>query len=300
MTRRVAAERTIPRAALAGRHLAPVTRTLLQGHDRLKPPLIGLVLVSLVNGIPAGMVSAGTPNGKGGARMAQYVTVFVIMRTRYLPDGMPERHPEPRFWVLVTVPATDEAPFALDGSAQGVRFLKEARRFRESMDATVGEEVTTRIWSAEELDVNDLGRLESLPGLIQERAAKLLDSPFSAAGLNDPLSDFGAKAGADFLLEPVMGPVKRALHGLEIIGILVGALTGHHIVAATCWDHLCKDMLSDVLAKLAGELREALTRPEATDGPGEALSPPEATPPPAALDRPYDGLDDNGPLEPAV
>lgn len=264
-----------------------------------------------------GMVSAGTPGGKGGAGMTQYVTVFVIMRTRYRRDGMPVRDPEVQFWVLVTVPATDEAPFVLDGSAQGVRLLKQTHRFWESVDATVGDEVATRAWSAK-LDVNDLGRLEGLPGLIQERAAELLDSPLRAAGLNDPLGDFGAETGADFLLQPVMDPVKKALHGLEIIGIVVGTLTGFHILAATCWDHLGKDMLSDFVGKLAGELRERL-RPqhEATDSTtaagsqraSEAIHQPDPTTAPNgedatrdndALDNPYGGPDENGPLGPAV
>jgi hypothetical protein len=235
--------------------------------------------------------------------MAQSVTVFVIMRTRYRRDRPPGRDPEPelwepQFWVLVTVPATDEAPLTLDGSAQGVRLLKEIRRFWESIDATVGDEVATRLWSVE-VDVNDLGRLESLPGLIEERAAKLLGSPLHAAGLNDPLGDFGAEAGADFLLRPVMGPVKKVLNGLEIIGILVGALTGLYILTATCWDRLSRDIVSDFLGKLAGELREALTRQGVTDRPDVATRPPSATRPNDALGDPYDDVDDNGPAGPA-
>lgn len=77
--------------------------------------------------------------------------------------------------------------------------------------------------------------------------SKPLDSLATAAGISAPVASFGADVTATMLLEPIVGPVEKSVHFLEVAGIVIGLATGLQSLVVICVKHLAHDEFGNAL-----------------------------------------------------
>jgi hypothetical protein len=107
--------------------------------------------------------------------------------------------------------------------------------------------VVGAIWRIDDLAEGQAATLIGMP----EKLKGLVDEPLGAAagviGMPAPAAVFSGDVAGTLLLRPVMEPVENALHGLEIVGAIVGLVTGLHGLSALCLKHLVHDRITKML-----------------------------------------------------
>jgi hypothetical protein len=98
------------------------------------------------------------------------------------------------------------------------------------------------------------GIVTGLPGIVQAQAAKLLAPQAARADIPLPAASIGADVVAAQLLGPAFRPVTKAAHALEVIGVVVGLVTGMPGLAVFCLKCLVHDELHSVLGQAVGQL----------------------------------------------
>jgi hypothetical protein len=77
---------------------------------------------------------------------------------------------------------------------------------------------------------------------------------------------------ATLLLKPVLEPLERAVHAVEVAGIVVGLVMGLHPLAVICAKHLAHDELGSAMATGARQLITGAGVQEASAAPPAARS----------------------------
>ena len=105
----------------------------------------------------------------------------------------------------------------------------------------------------------------SLPDSVKTLVQEQLDGLAQVAGVPAPVASLGADVTANLVLSPVLRPVENDLHTLEVVGIVVGLVTGLHPLAIICAKHLAHDELNSMLATA---IKQAMSSPstETLDG----------------------------------
>ena len=76
------------------------------------------------------------------------------------------------------------------------------------------------------------------PDTVRSLAVAPTAALLSLAGVPGPAASFGADVTTAALLKPVLGPLDGAVHAFEVVGVVVGLLTGLHPLVITCMSHL--------------------------------------------------------------
>lgn len=147
-------------------------------------------------------------------------------------------------WV-VAIPrqlAADRALSAESASGPGGD-LKQA-----TADVAAGR-VTGAIWKIDDLSEGNAARLIGMPDKLQGLVDEPLGALAGAVGMPAPAAAFTGNVAGALLLNPFMGPVESALHGLEIVGAIAGFVTGLPGLSALCLKHLVHDKITRLLSK---------------------------------------------------
>ena len=139
----------------------------------------------------------------------------------------------------------------IDCSAQQVGTADElGARLRASVAEVAAGRVEGMVWKvADDLSEEQAADLiAGLPDELEAIAGKPLDSLAKAAGIPAPVAGFGADVMVAFLGEPFLGPLEKAVHAVEVVGLAVALLTGLHPLAVFFVQHLAHDELGSVLA----------------------------------------------------
>lgn len=135
---------------------------------------------------------------------------------------------------------------------------------KAAIDDVMADRVERMVWKIDDVPEDQVADLLNLPDGLQALAVTPLDTLTRAAGLAAPVASFSSDVAATMLLKPIMEPVKSALHGLEVVGTIIGLLTGAHGLVVTCVKHLIRDelgsMLSDGFGRTIDAANEALGR----------------------------------------
>lgn len=92
------------------------------------------------------------------------------------------------------------------------------------------------------------GYIAALPDSLQALADQRLYGLAAGVGLPAPAAVFTSEVAGNMLLIPVMRPMEKTLHGLEVGGVVIGLLGGPHALAIICVQHLIHDEIGDLLS----------------------------------------------------
>lgn len=144
---------------------------------------------------------------------------------------------------------------------------------KQAIAGVAAGRVTATIWKIDDLSEGQAAALIDMPDKLQRLVDEPLRAAVGATGMPDPVAAVSADATGTLLLKPVMGPVKKALHRLEIVGVIAGLVTGLHGLSALCLKHLVHDrttrMLGEAFSRAISQpgARELDKRPSADAGP---------------------------------
>jgi hypothetical protein len=159
----------------------------------------------------------------------------------------------------LTVPALTAAEHAVAAS-EGYQKLKEAAA------DYAGNRVVNAIWSADQWRPEDgpiidnaAEALNATADWLHNLVEKPIDSLFTSAGVSGPLAAAGAGVIANYVLEPITGPVEDTAKIIEVVGIVVGLATGMHPLVLACAKPLAR---SEIANLVADGLNRAMSSPD--------------------------------------
>jgi len=156
---------------------------------------------------------------------------------------------------LVLVVCPERADTASEAAVNHCLDLGPAHKADEPLKETVAEVLAGRLEGIVWKTTDDLsegqvaGLLAGLPDMMKTLAEKPLDILGDAAGLPAPAVSFGADVAVTVVLKPVLEPLQSTVHVLEVVGIVLGLVTGMHPLVITCVKHLAYDELGDALTR---------------------------------------------------
>ena len=164
--------------------------------------------------------------------MSQRVLTYYVCR--HPPGGNPDEEDEIAYevWLVLDVCLGEDGASAVP---KPVLDLGRGADAAENLRQRLSEAGTGMvIWkSAGDLAGEEVARLiADLPGIMNALAGKPAGVPASAAV-------FGAAVPAT-LLFPLLEPVEPAVQALEVIGFVIGLVTGPHTLAIACAQHLIR------------------------------------------------------------
>ena len=146
-------------------------------------------------------------------------------------------------------PVSAPSRVLVDPSLRADAAEKYEDRLQKAIAKVAADRTEKRIWkSAGDLSGNQaFDLITKLPDAITEQAEKLLEAPGAAVRLPPIEVSLGAETAAALVLEPVLEPIEIAVLTIEVIGVVIGTLTGPHGLAIYCIKHLAYSKLGDVL-----------------------------------------------------
>jgi hypothetical protein len=162
-------------------------------------------------------------------------------------------------WLVVEMRPADEACSCSEAELNPARSATGSGTFdeqlREAVAVSLADCVEQEFWEIDDLSNDQLASLvANLPDLVKSLAAEPLARLASAAGAPAPAAAFGADVSAALLLKPVLEPLERTVHAFEVVGIVVGLVTGLHPLTVICAKHLAHDGVGSVLAAVPKRL----------------------------------------------
>jgi hypothetical protein len=156
-------------------------------------------------------------------------------------------------WVVSEAVSVTAATAVADSGDTTVGALMD--RLTKSVADVAAGRVEGLIWKSADLPGQQaLNLVADLPDIVRELAAKQLGGAPEAAGVAAPVAVFGSQVAAAFGLEPVLGPVEDFLHGLELVGVLIGVVTGQMHLAVLCTEHWLHDEVSSAVPAVVERL----------------------------------------------
>jgi hypothetical protein len=171
-------------------------------------------------------------------------------------------------WV-VAIPRQRSA----DGETGAESGSDSGEDLKQAIADVAAARVTGAAWKIDDLSEGQAARLIGMPDKLQGLVDEPLRAAAGATGMPDPVAAFSGDVTGTLLLKPVMGPVKKALHGLEIVGAIAGLVTGLHGLSALCLKHLVHDRITEILGDAFSRAisqpraRELDERPSTATGP---------------------------------
>lgn len=128
---------------------------------------------------------------------------------------------------------------------------KAGERLKEAVAEVLAGRLEGVVWkTTDDLSEEQVaGLLAGLPDMVKTLALKPLDMLGDAAGLPALVVSLGADVTATLVLEPVLEPLQSTVRVLEVVGIVLGLVTGLHPLVITCVKHLAYDELGDALTR---------------------------------------------------
>ena len=154
-------------------------------------------------------------------------------------------------WLVIEVRPADEA--CAGSEVNPAQLATGGETFDEQLREAVAESLADRVeeefWEIDDFSPDQLASLvANLPDLVKSLAAEPLRTLASAVGVSAPAAAFGADVSATMLLKPLLEPLERTVHAVEVAMILVGLVTGLHPLTVICAKHLAHDELGSALA----------------------------------------------------
>jgi hypothetical protein len=181
---------------------------------------------------------------------------------------------------------------------------------KKAFNETTADQLVGLVWkSDDDLSPDQIAALiADLPDRMRTLAGQPINDLVRAAGAPALVAANVAGTAATFALSPVLDPLERLLHGLEVVGVLAGLVTGHLAFAVFCAKHLAHDELGSVVADAFEQFPPptfatrsgVMDRPETTRdllrrAQGALDNPPSDLDPTNEIPSPRDGLGDLGP-----
>jgi hypothetical protein len=199
------------------------------------------------------------------SQSARIVTYYVCRRKRrYLVSG--EADVTDELWLVAVIGPQQDADAVpqwilnsdLDtGAAQHV-----GERLNEALAESMADRIAEMTWKIDDglSDGQVADLVASLPDRVKTIAQGKLDSLAQVAGVPAPVALLGADVTATLVLSPVLKPVENGLHTLEIVGIVIGLVTGLHPLVIACAKHLAHDEFGSMLTTA---IKQAMKPPSA-------------------------------------
>jgi hypothetical protein len=115
--------------------------------------------------------------------------------------------------------------------------------------------------------------IANLPDSMKAVLGDPVESMATSAGVALPVARLGGDVAATLVLRPILEPVEKTVHGLEVIGIVVGLVTGMHPLIIVCAKHLAHDELGSLAAAGFEQFMKAPETHELTKKPSVVGSP---------------------------
>jgi len=164
-------------------------------------------------------------------------------------------------------PDARELPAATVLTAQAAAGV--TKRLQEAVAEVAADRTAGMAWHADRLSgAQAADFVFSLPATVETLAGAPLSAAAGQVGIPAPAVPFGTDVITAALLKPVLGPLETAVHVVEIVGTVIGLVTGLHLLVVTCVSHLAHDELSSALARafqhiLSQAEEQALEQPSA-------------------------------------
>jgi hypothetical protein len=120
---------------------------------------------------------------------------------------------------------------------------------KQAIEAVAAGRVEGMAWKIDDLSERGAARLIGMPGRLRVLAGEPLDTLARAAGVPAPAASFSGDVASSMLLKPILAPVDSALRDLEIVGAVIGLLTGLHWLSVTCVKRLVHRELGSALTR---------------------------------------------------
>jgi hypothetical protein len=128
------------------------------------------------------------------------------------------------------------------------------KRLTEASAKTAANYIEGEIWrvwqTSDDLLIDQtINFLIGMSDNLHEVVRNSLESLADGAGVSAPVNLVGANVIATLLTDPITEPIEDVEHGLELVGILVGLVTGIHPLVMTCAKYLIHDEISRILSE---------------------------------------------------
>jgi hypothetical protein len=134
-----------------------------------------------------------------------------------------------------------------------------SERLRKAVAEAAADRTMAAVWrSAGFTRQQALDLVADLPDTLRGRAGTAVGNLAALAGVPTPVAVFSGEVAAAFMLEPVLRPVTQALHGLEVVGIVIALATGQPHLSILC----AKPLLHDQVGSGLADVFERAMRPE--------------------------------------
>lgn len=186
-------------------------------------------------------------------QIAVIVTLYVSRRKRCGCVPGEKGEITDQVWLVVEVRCVGEACTCPEADLAPVPGSTEAKTFDEQLRDAVAENAADsfeqRVWDIDDLSGDQLASFAAnFPDLVKSMVSEPLGRIAGEVGMPVAGAAFGADVSATLLLKPVLEPLERAVHAVEVAGIVVGLVTGLHPLAVICAKHLAHDELGSAMA----------------------------------------------------
>lgn len=177
-------------------------------------------------------------------------TLTFVYRRKRRGRGLRKNKDMYQVWVLTEVITEEEARYLPESALKRGTIESLCEHLKEALAKSMADRVQQMVWkSADNLSEQQAADLiANLPDMAKMPVETLTDKLATAARVPAPVAELGSDTIATFVMRPVLEPAERALHGLEVIGIVVGLVTGLHPLAMLCVKYLAHDEFGSVLA----------------------------------------------------
>lgn len=187
------------------------------------------------------------------SQSARIVTYYLCRRKRrYYVSG--EADVTDELWLVVVIGPQQDADAVPKWVLNPVLDAGVAEDLGERLNEALAESMADRIaemtWKIDDglSDGQIADLVASLPDSVKTIVQEKLDGLAQVAGVPAPVALLGADVTATLVLSPVLKPVENGLHTLEIVGIVIGLITGLHPLVIACAKHLAHDEFGSMLA----------------------------------------------------
>lgn len=220
------------------------------------------------------------------------ITMCCVCRKRH-PYVLSDTDGADELWLFaVTGPlGTDVIPQRLLDGARDASAIAELRdRLKDAWAETLAGDIEETVWKID--GPSDERQMTSLVASLPDSATTLVQDQLAGlardTSIPAPVASLGAGVTATLVLSPVLKPAEEVLHSLEVVGIVLGLVTGLHPLVIVCAKHLAYDEFGSALTRTIKHATEGSTlatvsgldsqdRPKTIEGTGSAFLSSEGT-----------------------